>query len=128
MTLRVSGPSVIHCHNLHSGYFDLRALPWLSRVAPVVLTLHDAWLLSGHCAHSFGCDRWKNGCGACPDLSIPPAIAKDGTAANWKRKRRIFERSQLYVVTPSQWMMDRAQQSILAPAIAAAGSFRMAWT
>jgi glycosyltransferase involved in cell wall biosynthesis len=110
-------PSIIHCHNLHSGYFDLRALPWLSRVAPVVLTLHDAWLLSGHCAHSFGCDRWKTGCGACPDLSIPPALAKDGTAANWRRKRRIFERSNLYVVAPCQWMMDRVAQSMLAPAI-----------
>jgi glycosyltransferase involved in cell wall biosynthesis len=120
--LRLSGfrPSVIHCHNLHSGYFDLRAIPWLSRVAPVVLTLHDAWLLSGHCAHSFGCDRWKSGCGACPDLSIPPALAKDGTAANWKRKRRIFERSHLYVVAPCQWMMDRVEQSMLAPAISRA--------
>ena len=110
-------PSIIHCHNLHSGYFDLRALPWLSRAAPVILTLHDAWLLSGHCAHSFGCDRWKNGCGTCPDLGIYPALHKDGTAANWKRKRRIFERSHLYVAAPSQWMMERVAQSMLAPAI-----------
>jgi glycosyltransferase involved in cell wall biosynthesis len=110
-------PSIIHCHNLHSGYFDLRALPWLSRIAPVIITLHDAWLLSGHCAHSFGCGRWKNGCGVCPDLSIPPAIAKDSTAENWKRKRRIFKRSHLYIVTPCQWMMDQVEQSILAPAI-----------
>ena len=110
-------PSVIHCHNLHSGYFDLRALPWMSRAAPVVLTLHDAWLLSGHCAHSFSCERWKNGCGTCPDLGIYPALHKDGTAANWKRKRHIFERSHLYVAAPSQWMMERVDQSILAPAI-----------
>ena len=35
-------------------------------------------------------------------------------------KRRIFERSHLYVVTPCQWMMDRAAQSMLAPAICGA--------
>jgi glycosyltransferase involved in cell wall biosynthesis len=110
-------PSVIHCHNLHAEYFDLRALPWLSRIAPLVLTLHDAWLLSGHCAHSLGCDRWKTGCGACPDLSIVPALAKDGTAANWRRKQRIFQSSDLYVVAPCQWMMDRVALSMLAPAI-----------
>lgn len=110
-------PTIIHCHNLHSGYFDLRALPWLSRIAPVVVTMHDAWLLSGHCAHSLGCERWKTGCGACPDLTLPPAIAKDGTAENWKRKRAIFERSRLYVAAPAQWVMDRARQSILAPAV-----------
>jgi glycosyltransferase involved in cell wall biosynthesis len=110
-------PSIIHCHNLHSGYFDLRALPWLSGVAPLVITLHDAWLLSGHCAHSFSCGRWRHGCGTCPDLNIPPALTRDGTAANWKRKRRILQRSHLYVIAPSRWIMEQAQQSILAPAI-----------
>jgi hypothetical protein len=32
-------PDLIHCHNLHSRYFDLRALPWLSRQVPVILYL-----------------------------------------------------------------------------------------
>ena len=54
---------LMHCHNLHGGYFDLRRLRSLSRRLPVVVTLHDAWLLSGHCAHSFTCERWKCGCG-----------------------------------------------------------------
>ena len=110
-------PDIIHCHNLHGGYFDLRALPWLSRQAPVVLTLHDAWLLSGHCAHSFDCERWRTGCGECPDLTIPPAIARDATAENRERKRRIFAESRLYVSAPSRWLLDKATASILAPAI-----------
>lgn len=105
--------TIIHGHNLHGGYFDLRALPWLSRQAPLLLTLHDAWMLSGHCAHSFACDRWKTGCGHCPDLTIYPAIRRDATALNWKRKQDIYARSRLYIATPSQWLMDRVQQSIL---------------
>jgi len=59
-------PDVLHCHNLHGGYFDLRALAALSHRVPTALTLHDAWMMSGHCAHSLGCDRWTSGCGACP--------------------------------------------------------------
>lgn len=108
-------PDLVHAHNLHSpaGYFDLRELPGISRATPTMLTLHDAWLLSGHCAHSMGCDRWQAGCGACPDLSIYPAIARDATAFNWERKRRILAASRLYVATPSQWLMERVQQSIL---------------
>ena len=51
-------PDVVHCHNLHGGYFDLRFLPKLSARVPTLLTLHDAWLLGGHCAHSYGCERW----------------------------------------------------------------------
>ncbi len=108
-------PDLIHAHNLHGRYFDLRILPYLSRQAPLVLTLHDAWLLSGHCAHSFDCERWRTGCGHCPDLTIPRSIKRDATARNWKRKRQILEHSRLFVVTPSHWLMERVRQSMLEP-------------
>lgn len=111
-------PDILHCHNLHVGYFDLRALPWLSQQVPTILTLHDAWLLSGHCAHSFGCERWRIGCGECPDLSIYPSIRRDATAFNWERKRQIFSNSRLYVAAPSRWLMEKVEQSILGLAIA----------
>ncbi|MBH0193788.1 MAG: glycosyltransferase [Nitrospira sp.] len=116
-------PDIVHCHNLHGswlpdgGYFDLRALPGFSRRFPLVLTLHDAWLLSGHCAHSFECDRWKTGCGNCPDLTIYPAVRRDATAWNWLRKREIYSRSRLFVATPSQWLMNKVKDSILMPGI-----------
>lgn len=110
---------ILHCHNLHGGYFDLRALPFLSHQVPTVLTLHDAWLLSGHCAHSFDCDRWKTGCGNCPDISIYPAIRRDATSYNWQRKAEIYRKSRLYVVTPSRWLMDKVDQSMLKQGVVA---------
>lgn len=110
-------PDVLHAHNLHGAYFDLRLLPRLSHQVPLLLTLHDGWMLSGHCAHSFGCERWKIGCGQCPDLGIYPAIQRDATALNWRRKRDIFLRSRLFVATPSHWLMKRVEESLLAPAI-----------
>lgn len=110
-------PDIVHCHNLHGGYFDLRELSSLSRQVPVILNLRDAWLLSGHCAYSFACTRWETGCGQCPDLTIFPAIKRDRTAYNWERKKQIFQRSRLYVAAPSQWLMERIKRSIVAPAI-----------
>jgi len=110
-------PDIVHCHNLHGGYFDLRALASLSRQVPMVMTLHDAWLLSGHCAHSFDCERWKIGCGECPDLTIYPAIRQDSTATNWQRKQAIYGQSRFYVATPSKWLMDKVEQSMLAPGV-----------
>jgi glycosyltransferase involved in cell wall biosynthesis len=109
-------PDVVHCHNLHGethAFFDLGVLPDLSRTRPLVLTLHDAWLLAGHCAHSFECSRWETGCGACPDLTIYPAVRRDRTAENWERKRALYRRSRLYVATPSEWLMRRVERSML---------------
>ncbi len=126
MELFEERPDVAHCHNLHgrydwslmrAGYFDLRALPWLCRQVPVVLTLHDAWLLSGHCSHSFDCARWRTGCGECPDIGIYPSIGRDSSARNWERKRSIFARCRLHVATPSQWLMGKVKQSMLTQGI-----------
>lgn len=115
--LASSRPDLIHLHNLHGDYFDLRRLPHLSRLAPLFLTLHDAWLLAGHCAHSLGCERWQTGCGRCPSLGTYPAIKRDATAANWRRKRQIYARSRVYLTAPSKWLLDRAARSMLAPAV-----------
>jgi glycosyltransferase involved in cell wall biosynthesis len=108
---------IVHCHNLHGGYFDLRALPMLSGRRPLVLTLRDAWLLSGHCAHSFDCDRWKAGCGSCPDLGIYPPIPRDATARNWRVKKEIFSRTSVHLATPCDWLMKRADRSLLGDSI-----------
>ncbi len=110
-------PDIIHAHNLQGKYFDLRLLPQLSTQFPMVLTLHDTWLLSGHCAYAVHCERWRTGCGKCPDLNAQPAVRSDSTAFNWRRKKRIYQDSVLYIATPSQWLMDQVHHSMLMPAI-----------
>jgi glycosyltransferase involved in cell wall biosynthesis len=107
-------PTIVHAHNLHHHYFDLRVLPWLSAQLPVVLTLHDAWLFTGHCSHSLDCRRWEQGCGECPDLTLYPAIRRDGTRSNLRRKREILMRTRPAVVTPSRWLMQQLASSLVA--------------
>jgi glycosyltransferase involved in cell wall biosynthesis len=109
-----SPPDLVLCHNLHGGYFDLRVLSELSGRMPVALRLFDTWLQTGHCAYSLGCDRWRSGCGDCPDLTIPPSIAQDASRDNLLRKQRIFQDSRLFISAESRWMLDRARQSVLA--------------
>lgn len=106
-------PDIVHLHNLHAGYFDLTSLPALSKKVPVVMTLHDTWLLSGHCAYAITCDRWKQGCGKCPDLSLYPAVSRDATAFNWQRKKQIYQNSTFSIITPSQWLMNKVHDSML---------------
>lgn len=113
LDLLVDKPDLIHAHNLHGGYFDLRYLVELSHQVPVLLTLHDEWTFTGHCAYTLGCKRWEQGCGSCPDLTIYPEIKRDATEYNWTRKREIYRQSRLYLSTPSDWLMERAKRSML---------------
>ena len=116
---KVSGPpDLIHCHNLHGAYFDLSLLssPQLKK-KPLFLTLHDQWSFTGHCAYSFDCHRWEQSCGACPYLKSYPPLLFDGTHRNLLLKKKIYQNSRLYVVTPSQWLMDCVKKSVLAPGI-----------
>ncbi len=117
LSKRAESYDLMHLHNLHFDYFGLDDLPYLGNKIPIVLTLHDTWLMSGHCAYSIQCPRWRNGCGKCPDLTLYPAVSRDNTAYNWQKKAKIFSKSHLYLVGPSQWVMDFATQSMLAPAI-----------
>jgi glycosyltransferase involved in cell wall biosynthesis len=109
-------PEVLHLHNLHGAYFDLHALPELSASTATVLTLHDEWTYTGHCAYTLDSERWLTGCGDCPHLDVYPALRVDGTAANWRLKRDLWARSKVHVVCPSTWLLERVRRSILAPA------------
>jgi glycosyltransferase involved in cell wall biosynthesis len=107
----------VHLNNLHSKYFDLRFLPELKRQIPVFITLRDEWLLTGHCAGTFGCAGWETGCGNCPDLRYYPPIKRDGTAFNWRRKQQIYQASRVYAAAPSEWLMEKARRSIFSTAM-----------
>ena len=104
---------VIHLHNLHGGYFPYRLLPKLSRIAPLVWSLHDMWAFTGHCAYSYDCERWKIGCGRCPILGEYPPIYMDTTRLHWRIKDRTYRNATMTVVTGSTWMAGMAKQSPL---------------
>ncbi len=113
-TLFPEGWDILHAHNLHCFYFDLSALPALARRAPVVLTMHDMWAITGHCAYALECTRWRTGCGHCPDLERYQPIRTDGTRFNWQRKKRLFAASDLWITAPAQWLLDLLDDSLLA--------------
>lgn len=104
---------VVHLHNLHGYYFHPFALSMLSHIKPVVWTLHDMQSVTGHCAHSYNCNKWLNGCGNCPYLNEYPAINKDRTSLNWLEKKEIYRQSKLFITPVSKWTGDIVSRSIL---------------
>ena len=109
----VAEADVIQIYNTHGGYFSHRLLPSLSRMRPIVWRLSDMWPMTGHCAYPGDCDRWKTGCGKCPDLGGYPPLPIDTTALLWKIKNRLYARSNITLVAPSSWIEDMVRQSPL---------------
>jgi glycosyltransferase involved in cell wall biosynthesis len=104
---------VLDFHCIHGGFFNYLALPSLTKHKPAVLTLHDMWPFTGHCANSQDCERWTQGCGRCPYPNAYPSVSRDATHLEWRLKSWAFGRSRLSVVAPSKWMVTSARQSFL---------------
>lgn len=105
---------ILHLHNLHGEYFNYLSLPSLTKDKPAILTLHDMWGITGHCAYSFDCDRWKIGCGKCPYPDTDPAIKRDNTRLEWKLKNWAYRNSNLVaVVTTNSWNREQIKHSML---------------
>lgn len=104
---------IIHCHNLHSYYFNLGTLKKISALKPVIWTFHDMWPITAHCAHAFDGGVKESGFFACPSLEIFPPIAWHNEKYLEHKKAGIYKKSDFHIVTPSEWLAGKVSQSIL---------------
>ncbi len=109
----VESADIVHLHNLHGGYFNPFSISALSHLKPVIWTLQDMQSITGHCAHSFDCLKWQNGCQQCPHLNTEPAITVDSSAQLIQDKQLIYDHSCLRLVPASNWLGNKVKQSIL---------------
>lgn len=112
-------PDIIHIHNIHGYFLNYRILfDYLSKSGiPVVWTVHDCWLYTGHCYYySFArCDKWQYGCGHCPQKKeFPASILFDRSKQNFKDKKDAFTSmpvDKLTIVPVSEWIKGEMQNS-----------------
>lgn len=108
-------PDVIHIHTLHGYYMNFEKLfRYLNgKDIPCVWTFHDCHAFVGNCGYHFECERWREGCGQCPDIArYPKSQFFDFTHYMWKKKKAFFtENQRKVIVTPSDWLTEIAKQS-----------------
>lgn len=104
---------ILNFHGIHSEFINYLALPFLTKNKPAVFTLRDMWCLTGHCAVTLDCIRWKIGCGNCPYLDTYPPVRRDSTRIEWKLKNWSYRHSNLTIVALSEWLAEQAKQSML---------------
>lgn len=99
---------ILHLHWINQRFFPLRQLP---KNRPIVWTLHDSWPFCGVCHLPFDCKRYHKECGCCPALhSNDP---HDLSHIVWAKKKKLYDKLDLHIITPSKWLADCARKSEL---------------
>jgi len=108
--VRAMKPDVVQFHWTGRGAAPIGTVSEL-REFPIVWTLRDMWPLTGGCHYSAGCERYRTGCGNCPQLGSGSRF--DISAWQWRRKYRAWKDVKINFVALSHWMAERAKESPL---------------
>ena len=117
--LRKINPDVIHMHNIHGYYINLKLLfKYLKNEykGKIVWTLHDCWAFTGHCSHFtyIKCDKWKKCCYNCHQLSEYPKTFFDTSKREYNFKKKLFTGlKNVIIITPSTWLSEIVKKSFL---------------
>lgn len=112
-------PDIIHLHNLHGSYINLRLLFKYIRKNNIktIWTLHDCWAFTGHCPHfdMISCAKWKTACYECPqhnDSYLRTYV--DDSKKLYNLKKKWFSGvKDMTLVTPSNWLAELVKESFL---------------
>jgi len=102
-------PDIVHLHWVGAGFLPIAALRDFA--CPVVWTLRDMWAFTGGCHYTAGCERYRERCGACPQLRSDRE--RDLSRMIWERKEKHWRDLDLWLVPISRWLGDCAAASPL---------------
>ena len=103
---------IIHFHNTHGNYINLKILPRISKEKKLVWTFHDMWPITSHCAYTTKANSSKHNPLDCKLNSYPP-ILWDNRFRLWNKKKQFYKNSKFTIITPSNWLANKAKQTIL---------------
>ena len=109
-------PDVIHLHNLHGYYINIKLLFNYIKKNNIktVWTLHDCWAFTGHCAYfeSIRCQCWKGE--KCKNIKAYPKSFVNTSKWNYAKKNQLIGGiNELTIITPSNWLRTLVRKSFL---------------
>lgn len=117
--LEYYNPDIIHIHNLHGYYINVKILfDYIKKYnKKVIWTLHDCWAFTGHCSHYTycKCEKWKKKCYNCEQIKeYPRSLYFDSSKNNYAVKKETFLGvKNLTIITPSIWLKKQVEESFL---------------
>lgn len=117
--IKVINPDVIHLHNIHGYYINIKALFNYLKNAdkPIIWTFHDCWPFTGHCSYfdRVHCTKWQSECFNCPLIKFyPESWFFDNSRRNFWQKKALFDAiPNMILICPSSWMAGNLNKSFL---------------
>ncbi|WP_413167436.1 tetratricopeptide repeat protein [Capilliphycus salinus ALCB114379] len=107
-------PDLVVLGNLHNIQESVELLERICQKYPTIFVMHDQWLLTGRCAYTGNCDRYKTSCDRhCPTFDQYPALTPEKIQPTFEQKRQILVNNEnLLVLANSQWTMNWARQAL----------------
>jgi len=106
-------PDVIHIHN----WYNLISPEFIAKIAdkyPTLITLHDERIYTGACHYTLECNNFQTDCSYCPAVH---SFQKKIVSTKIELPAALSPNSRLGAVAPSQWLLDRLQNTSLSQKI-----------
>jgi glycosyltransferase involved in cell wall biosynthesis len=100
---------ILHLHWVTGGYVNLGEFKNLNK--QIVWTMHDCAAFTGICHVIGSCEKFVTQCGKCPQIGS--SNQKDVSNREFQRKLRIYRKTRLHFVSPSNWLALTCSKSPL---------------
>ena len=101
---------VVHIHWSCKGMLSISDIKKIR--SPVLFTMHDSWLFTGGCHIPWECKKYKQSCGACPELASNRT--NDLSRKIFIKKKVLYStKKDVTLVAVSKWLQDCTKNSTL---------------
>lgn len=103
---------IVHYHLIHNNFLSINDFQKLTNCKKSVWTIHDPWLVTGHCIYPLECENWKEGCYECKNLNDTTFRLKfDKANELWRIKRNALKNVNIDLVVGSDFMLKYLKNS-----------------
>jgi glycosyltransferase involved in cell wall biosynthesis len=110
---QIKHADIIYIHWVLHGFLSLKNIEQLAKLnKPIIIFMHDMWMVTGGCHHSFTCKKYVTKCHNCE--LFPDGKKIDLATIEFEKKLKLFSKNNnLFFVSPSKWLQSCAKQSAL---------------
>lgn len=107
----IKNADVIFIHWIGFNYLSIKDIAKILKLnKPTYFFMHDMWMITGGCHHSFECNLYQTKCIECP-LIKNKYLKKISTKTFDLKMKNLSKHNNLHIITPSYWLAECTKSS-----------------